>query len=131
MESKKYMGVDYGEKRVGIALSDASGAMAFPKEVLSNDKNLFDRIAGIIKTEEVSEIVIGESRDYKGEPNPIMSSTLLFKERLEKELGLTVHMELEYMTTMQAKHLQGKNEKTDASAAAIILQSFLDKNSDV
>jgi len=131
MNNKKYIGVDYGEKRVGIALSDDEGRMAFPKDVLKNNKDLFARIADIAKTENIRAVVLGESHNYKGQPNPIMPDITALKEKLEKELNIPVYLEPEYMTSAQAKHLQGENEKLDASAAAIILQSFLDKNSDV
>lgn len=125
----KYLGIDFGSKRVGLAISDDSGGMAFPHSVLSNDKNLLDKILEIIKKEQVELVVMGESKDFKGEPNKIMGEIEGFKKELEQETNLKVVLEPEFMTSAQAKHLQGENEMHDASAAAIILQSFLDKRS--
>jgi putative Holliday junction resolvase len=132
----KYLGIDYGIKNIGIATSDDSGVMAFPKEILYNDKFVLDKISQIVKEENIGEIVIGESLNYKGEPNKIMEKINLFKETLEKELVLPVWLEPEFLTSLEAEKTQGKTlnrrsgkkeEKLDASAAALILKSFLDK----
>jgi len=58
-----------------------------------------------------------------------MDEILNFKKDLEKHFNITVHMEPEFLTSAQAEVIQGKNYKIDASAAAIILQSYLDKQS--
>jgi len=122
----KFIGVDYGEKRVGLATS--GGTLAFPKTVLLNDKSLLESIKKIIEEENINQVVLGESLDFKNKPNPIMNEILKFKKDLEK-INLTVHMEPEFLTSTQAEEIQGKNDKSDASAAAIILQSYLDKQS--
>lgn len=133
------MGIDYGSKRVGISTSDEEGKMAFPKEVLQNDRFLIENIKKLYDKEGIQSIVMGESKDYKGKPNPIMKDILKFKEILEKQLNATVYLEPEYMTSAQAvrmpqrmrrgqEHIHNKNDKLDASAATIILQSFLDKS---
>ena len=74
----------------------------------------------------IKEIVMGESKNYKGEANDIYEESLKFKSNLEKE-GFKVHLEPEFMTSVNAERFQGKNDMLDASAAALILQSFLDK----
>ncbi len=122
----KLLGIDYGTKKVGIAVSDAGAQFAMPFKVLPYSKNLLNEVMEIAKENEVSEIVIGESKNYKGEANAILEKSLEFKKLLEKK-GLTVYMEPEFMTSENAERLQGKNDLTDASAAALILQSFLDK----
>jgi|TARA_Y100000310_G_scaffold169509_1_gene169612 putative Holliday junction resolvase len=127
INSKKILGVDFGAKRVGIAISDENGNFALPKLVLNNDKSLLENIGEIIKKDKVIEIVIGESTDYKGKENPIMKDVKEFAKELEGKLNLPISFEPEFLTTHQAKNIQGKGEMTDASAAALILQSFLDK----
>lgn len=124
----KILGIDFGSKRVGLAISDDNGGMAFPHSVLLNDKNLLDKVLEIIKKENVELIVMGESKDFKGEANKIMGEIESFKKELEQKTELKVVFEPEFMTSSQAEHLQGKNEMHDASAAAIILQSYLDKH---
>ena len=127
----KYLGIDFGSKRVGVAVSDDEGRMAFPHSVLLNDKNLLAEIEEIIKKEKIEEIIIGESKNFAGEDNKIMSAILNFKEKMEGKLKIKVYLEPEFMTSAQAEHIQGKTEMHDASAAAIILQSFLDKKQSV
>ena len=128
---KKYLGIDFGSKRVGLATSDDLGTMAFPHSVIPNDKNLLEEIEKIIKKENITDIVIGESKNFAGEPNKIMVEIEKFKNLLAGETKLNVFLEPEFMTSSQAELIQGKNDMHDASAATIILQSFLDKESSV
>ena len=123
---KRILGIDYGTKRIGVAVSDEGREFALPVVTVKNTPDLVAEIAKIATQYESKEIVIGESRNYKGEPNAIFQEVEAFKKELEK-LGFIVHLELEFMTSMQAERLQGKNDKSDASAAALILQSYLDR----
>jgi len=123
----RILGIDYGSKRVGVALSDEAGKFAMPLIVVKNGKSLLEEIVGLAKTNEVKDIVLGESRDYKGKPNEIFAEADEFKKKLEKA-GFKVHFQLEFMTSVQAERLQGKNAKSDASAAALILQAYIDGN---
>ncbi len=121
----RYLGIDYGSKRVGIALSDENAQFALPLLVLESLKNLIEEVVKIAQERKVTEIVIGESKNYKGEPNAILAESLSFKKELEAK-GFIVHLEPEFMTSAHAEKFQGKNDMLDASAAALILQSFLD-----
>lgn len=139
----KYLGIDFGSKRIGLAVSDEGSKMAFPFSVLPNDKNLLNEAEKIIKDEKIECIVMGESKNFKDEPNKIMEKIEEFKKELEEKTKLKVYFEPEFLTSIQAEQIQHrrrgsvsrpqrrepKNEMHDASAAAIILQSFLDKNS--
>jgi putative Holliday junction resolvase len=122
----RILGIDYGSKRVGVAVSDESRKFALPLSVVANTPDLVAEINKLAIDNEAKEIVLGESRNYKGEPNDIFLPSLDFKNSLEK-MGYTVHFEPEFMTSVQAARLQGNNEKLDASAAALILQAFLDR----
>lgn len=133
------MCIDYGSKRVGLALSDEDGVMAFPYKIIKNDLSLIDNIHNICGEEEISAIVIGESTDLSGCPNKIMGSIEEFKRNLETELDLPIYFEKEFMTSVFArgndgkkvndarKNKKDKSIKIDDSAAALILQRFLDK----
>ena len=123
----RLIGIDYGKKRVGIALTDDKGLMAFPKAVLPNDNYLVSEIAAMVKSQGVSRIIIGESKDFKMIDNPIMSQIKLFKDQLELATGVEMIYEPELLTSHQATHFQGKNAMIDASAAAIVLQSYIDR----
>lgn len=123
----RFLGIDFGEKRVGLAVSDEEGRVAFPHSVILNDKNILDEIERIVKERNIEKIVIGESKDFKGKPNEIMFEIEKFKKELKEKTKLPIYFEPEFMTSVQAEKITGKNEMTDASAAAIILQSFLDR----
>jgi putative Holliday junction resolvase len=123
----RYLGIDFGEKRVGIALSDEGGKIAFPQAVLINDKDLLKNIVDLCMKNAVEAVVMGESRDYHGKINEIMWKIDGFRKQLEA-LGIKVIFEPEFMTSVQASQITGENDMIDASAAAIILQSYLDKN---
>ncbi|MBI5816961.1 MAG: pre-16S rRNA-processing nuclease YqgF [Candidatus Yonathbacteria bacterium] len=123
----KYLGIDYGTKRVGIATGDSDGGMAFPHAVLPNNKKLIPTIKELCDREHINEIVLGESLDYKMKPNVIMEKIIPFKKELENATNLPVLFEREFMTSAAAEHVQGKGKMIDASAAAIILQSYLDR----
>ncbi len=120
------MGIDYGSKRIGIANSDEAGQFAIPFVVIKNSENSIKEILEIAEKNFIKEIIMGESKNYKGEANKILPESLNFKKELEAK-GYTVHLELEFMTSVNAERFQGKNDMLDASAAALILQSFLDK----
>ena len=135
----RYLGIDYGSKRVGLSLSDEEGKIAFPYKIIKNNLNLVDNIHNICGEEEVSAIVLGESTDLGGKPNKIMGSIEEFKRNLEGELNLPIYFEKEFMTTIFARGNEGKNMnnskkikkekeiKKDDSAAALILQRYLDR----
>jgi putative Holliday junction resolvase len=123
------MGIDYGTKRVGVALTDESGAMAFPEGVLPNDTGLCDALAGLARARDVAEIVIGHSLDKNGQPNVLDAAVRAFITDLTLATGLPIHLEPEQYTTQAALREQGRTPATDASAAALILQSYLDKQS--
>ncbi len=122
----KYLGIDFGEKRVGIAVSDEDGKIAFPTAVLANDKELLKNIVDLCMKNAVETVVMGESRDYQGQINDIMWKINGFKKQLET-IGFKVIFEPEFMTSIQASQITGENKMLDASAAAIILQSYLNR----
>ena len=122
----RLLGIDYGSKRIGVALSDEGGQFAMPLTIINNSKNHLKEVIDISKKNNIKEIVMGESKNYKGEANTILPESLNLKMDLEKE-GFIVHLEPEFMSSANAERFQGKNDMLDASAAALILQSFLDK----
>ncbi|MES2953765.1 MAG: Holliday junction resolvase RuvX [Patescibacteria group bacterium] len=124
----RYLGIDYGSKRIGVALSDAEGDFSYPKEVVKNDKYALDHITRLCTKEEVGGIVMGESRDYKGIENPIMKKARAFAAALAEKTTLPVHFELEFLTSAEALRIQDPGSLLDASAAALILKSFLGRN---
>lgn len=123
----RYLGIDYGTKHVGIAVSNEDATMAFPHVTFSNDKKLIEKIREVVLEKKVVKIVIGESKNFSGKDNPLMEKVRQFGSRVEAELGLPVIFEPEFLTSVEARHIQGDNDKNHASAAALILKSSLDK----
>lgn len=140
----RFLGVDFGTKRIGLAISDENRVLAFPKEIILNDKNVFLKLGDIIKTENISEIVIGESVDFSGKLNALSGRIEVFILELKEKFNLTVHKQKEFLTSVEARRYQNpggpaqkskahsrlkqiKSGRVDASAAALILQRYLDK----
>ena len=131
----KYLGIDYGTKRVGLALSDETGTIARPFLVLKNTPNLISDIEKIIQSEQVSAIVIGGS-----EGNKIDSEINEFIGQLSLVTLLPIEKITEAFTSYEAHDREGKESRNDrqtkkpekpdnldARAAAIILERFLNK----
>lgn len=123
----RILGIDYGTRRIGVAVSDETRRFALPVTVVKNSELAVKEVIEIARQHETDTVVMGESRDYKMQPNVIFEQADTFKRQLEAS-GLKVELELEFMTSQQAERLQGKNDMTDASAAALILQSYLDRS---
>ena len=126
----RYLGIDFGTKRIGLALSDEEGMIAYPHSVVKNTKNTLDDIMAIYKKEGAQEVVIGESKNLDGTPNPIMEDIDDFVAMWTMVDGVVIHYEPEFYSSHQAVKMRGKDakhDKIDASAAAIILQSYLDR----
>jgi putative Holliday junction resolvase len=123
----RLLGIDYGEKRVGLALSDDTKTIATPLVVVPNDKLLLGFIARLAQEHEVEAMVIGASHNYQGKENPVMRSIQSFAEKAHGTLGLPIHFESEMLTSVQAARHETDRSLRDASAAALILQSYLDR----
>ena len=123
----RYLGIDYGAKRIGIAMSDDAAGFAFPKETIPNDTSAIDRIATIVKAEGVGGIIIGDARALNGEKNPITREAEAFGTSLGTHVRVPVYPSWEAWSSVEAARFSPKGGlHNDASAAAIILQRYLD-----
>lgn len=129
----RYLGIDFGTKKVGLALSDEAGTMGFPYGVVANDKHLFSTVCALIEKEGVAGVVVGESLNFSGQENPVMADAHRFGEKLVQETGLPLFLEPEILTTQEAlrdpEGVRGKGGggMIDAQAAALILTSYLSR----
>lgn len=125
----RYLGIDYGTKRIGIALSDQGGRIAFPKKVIVNrgEEKIADEIKTIVEQEKASEIVVGLPVSLDGRETEITKEVRRFAEALERSVRTPVHFENEMLTTHMVERAGVKKEHVDKAAAALILQSYLDK----
>jgi putative Holliday junction resolvase len=132
----RYLGIDYGSKRVGLALSDEGGHMGFPRGILPNSGALVEQVVKLVETEGVGAIVLGESRDFAGNHNSIAEDARAFGAALKAKTGLPVYYESEVLTSAEARRApQNSNgsrrpkveRAVDDSAAALILTSYLSR----
>lgn len=123
----RYLGIDYGSKRVGIALSDEGGQIALPYRTISNTKTLFTEITEVIKKEGVGRIVVGIPVPFSGNESEQTREVKKFAEKLEKLSAIKVDAENEIFSTKIARASGVPEHKLDTASAAIILQSYLDK----
>jgi len=121
----RYIGIDYGGKRTGIALSDEMGKFAFPHSVAPTGK-FFDILKELVEKEDVKTIVIGDSKDFDMKDNDIMKEVNKFVERWKKDGGVHIEMYPEFMTSQMARRVAVDDDMHDARAAALILQGYLD-----
>ena len=128
----RYLGIDYGTKKTGLALSDEAGTMGFPHGVKPTDPRLLDDLALLIKEKGVGAVVLGESKDLGGGDNAVAEAARQFADDLAARTGVEVHFESEFFTTQAARRMpdgtrmEGSPD-VDAQAAALILTSFLER----
>lgn len=126
----KILGIDYGTKRVGVAVTDEEGRIAFPKAVLPNDRTLLGSVAEMVEAGGITEVVVGESKDNRGADNSIARSARRFADELASMSGVTIHFEPEFYSSQEVRTHTGSISGVDAGAAAVILNSFLTKRYD-
>ena len=131
------LGVDVGTVRVGVALSDATGTLASPLETLrrSKDQSDLDRLAGLVVTHEVVEVVVGLPKHLSGASGKSARDASAYAEALASRIGeVPVHLVDERLSTVTAtSHLRAggitarhQRSVIDQAAAVVILQSHLD-----
>lgn len=137
----KYIGLDFGEKRIGIALSDENGTIAFPHSVIQNNQDAVKVIVDLCAHVRAGAVVIGDTKTGGGEQNAVTQKAKEFTEALSAA-GCTVSVVSEFASTGAARaavtQLEGAPrgevqspvyhtiDNIDAQAAAVILQRYLD-----
>ena len=135
----RYMGLDYGTKTVGVALSDERFILAQPYITIERERadklrRTLAALEDIVKEKDVERIILGYPKYLNNTEGDRCEATVLFKEKLEKRLGLPVILWDERLTTVEADRVLDDmgvskvNHKTyvDKIAAGLILQNYLD-----
>ncbi len=130
----RYLGLDLGKKRIGIALSDKTGTISTPYKVILSD-DLFAELKEIINFEKITDIIIGFPKNMNNTIGPSAKEALTIKKEIEKQFLVNVYLQDERRTTIAANEtMQQSNvakkkrkQKVDQMAASIILQTFLDR----
>jgi putative Holliday junction resolvase len=131
----RYMAIDYGDKRTGLAICDADETIASPLMVIRGQKELLKKIAEVVKTEDVKAIVLGLPLNMDDSEGPQSKIVLKFAERLKKHLDIPVHLQDERLSSFGAEEKlasagftkAAQKDRVDAVAAAEILIAFLEQ----
>ncbi len=131
----RYLAIDYGEKRTGLAICDPAQTIASPLTVIEGRKQLLEKIVCICKAEAVRAIVLGLPLNMDGSEGPQAKTVRKFAARLRTQLDIPVSFQDERLTTFAAEDKlaparlsRAKTKKyADAVAAAEILNNFLDQ----
>ncbi len=131
----RYLAIDYGTKRTGLAVCDAGETIASPLAVVQGRKNLIERIKRVIVSEEIGAVVLGLPLNMDGSEGPQAKLVRAFAKELAGHISIPIHLQDERLSSFEAEQKlqdiglsRGKRrERLDALAAADILQTFLDQ----
>jgi len=134
----RFLGIDYGTVRIGLALSDPTGTLASPLPFLENQsfQQVTTALSELIQTHQIEGLIIGLPRNMDGTYGPSAQKVRDFIAQIQKSISLPITPIDERLTTAQAsKQLSGiglnqkqLRKKVDSSSACLILQQYLDRN---
>ena len=132
----RILGIDYGQKRIGLAHTDEAQLIASPLETVSSDK-IFNYLSNYFDKEDVESIVVGEPKTLDNKPAFISKKIKLFTKKLNKLFKKPIYMiderftskiALQTMISLSIKKMKRRKKKiVDKISAAIILQSYLER----
>ncbi len=134
MKEQRILSIDYGKKRIGIALSDPLLTFAYSFKTLINDKKLWENIAEIINKKKIVKVILGLPNEEKNKP--LVTEISKFKKEIERRFKLEVITWDEEFTSAiaQERIIESVTRKKkrrdkgliDSNSAAVILQEYLD-----
>jgi putative holliday junction resolvase len=132
----RWMGLDYGDKTIGVAVSDLLGLTAQGLEVIrrANPVKDMERLEQLVRDYEVAEVIVGLPKNMNGTVGPRGELCIAFADTVREQLKIPVHMWDERLTTVSATRMlleadvSRKKRKTvvDKIAAVLILQNYMD-----
>jgi putative Holliday junction resolvase len=130
----KYLAIDYGDKRTGLAVCDDSETIVSPLTVVEGRKDLLGKITNLVKSQNVKAIVLGLPLNMDDSQGPQAKLVLQFAQQLKKHIDIPIHFQDERLSSFAAERnlaaaelTRGKKKKRlDAVAAAEILKTFLE-----
>jgi putative Holliday junction resolvase len=138
--SKRIVGIDYGQARIGVALSDPSQIIASPLTTIQNKKKLEEVVKeflSVLKDYSIEEIVIGMPFQLDGKIGTSAQEVLRFVEALKEQTTLPIKTWDERLTTQQTERVmkagnvsrKKRMKVIDSACATLILQNYLDEKS--
>jgi putative pre-16S rRNA nuclease len=127
------LALDYGERRIGVAISDAAGVIAQPLETIEG--NALERIAELVRSHDVEQIVVGLPLHMSGRAGPEAERARAFGERVRARAGVAVDYLDERWTSLEAERAldeagvrrKKQRGKVDPIAAALLLRTWLEQ----
>jgi putative Holliday junction resolvase len=131
----RYLAIDYGTKRTGLAICDPAETIVSPLAVLEGQKELLKKIADVVKANGVEAVVLGLPLNMDDSEGPQAKLVLKFADQLKEHLDIPIHFQDERLSSFGAEDklapadfTRGKKRKRlDAIAAAEILEAFLER----
>jgi len=131
----RYLAIDYGVRRTGLAICDPDETIASPLCLIESNKRLLERLVDLVERENVEAIVLGLPLNMDDSVGPAAKRVYRLAEQIEEKLHLPVYFEDERLTSFTARQKLLPADLTraerkrylDAVAAAEILQSFLER----
>jgi len=130
----KYLAIDYGSKRTGLAICDSSETIVSPVAVIEGRHGLLEKITSLVKDENIEAIVLGLPLNMDDSQGPQAKLVQQFAQQLKKHIDIPIHFQDERLSSFAAERkmaaaelTRGKKKKRlDAVAAAEILNAFLE-----
>ncbi len=122
----RYIGLDFGTKRIGVAVSDGDGKLAFARTIIDASGDVRSALNEIISEEPTAGIVVGVPIGFSGQESEMAEQARAFASSLES-LGIPIFLENEILTSSASRTLRPDVDHIDAGASALMLQGFLDR----
>ena len=121
----KILAIDFGTKRIGLAVSDETQTLARELDIFS-PKEFWQKLAGVLVEEQVEKILIGLPLNMSGQPTQKTSEAKQFAKQVESEVEVSVELVDERLSSQMAESISGSSKNLDSLAAQIFLQNYLD-----
>ncbi len=133
---ERFLGLDYGEKRIGVAVSDPLGLTAQTRPFVTNDKSMWLAFFTLIQENNISKIILGLPKNRLGVDTKKTEEIRKFSEKLKEKTGLEIVFQNEaYSTKAVEKHLiaadvsrKKRKDVVDSQSAAFVLQGYMDRS---
>ena len=135
MKEERILAIDYGKKRIGLAVSDPLNMFAIPHSTIPNNPQTTTELKKVIREKSITEIILGNPIKESGEDSAISKEIREFKAKLEKEVQIEIELvderyssDIAYkriIETVPSKKKRRNKELIDKNAAAVILEDYL------
>ena len=133
----KILGIDFGKKRIGLAITDSQKIISFPLKTIEK-REIFNFLESFLKTENIESIILGDSKTEKNKPNELMKDVKSFSEKIKIKFNIPVYFVDERFTSKIAfkiiidsniKKMKRRDKSLiDKVSASLILETYLKRN---